>query len=308
MSLCSSGSFQGKNIVSGSGARIIVNRWALHALLVVTLLLSGCGDESLKYLYFGESATSIYKPEEIVFPSSKNSNSTSDIFKHHKRSLAGRIYIAKEDEDLWNRIRAGFKIPLPSGEAAQRIFSHERWFLENPDRLERMFSRVRLHMFNIVEAVEKEGLPMEVALSFALEGEFMPLAHASRPAGSLWGWGEIPSTGRRFFLDPGMFTDESPCVKEKVQAAMHYIKELSARYDGDFQIALAAYNFGEARTDFQVRKAKARGLPGRFEDLKLNLETTHYVSRTLALARLVSTALDGDRPEKITLPPMVYFP
>jgi membrane-bound lytic murein transglycosylase D len=56
--------------------------------------------------------------------------------------------------DLWDRIRAGFKLP-ESDPRLTRV--HEQWFAAHPAYLERGIQRSRLYLFHIVEEVEKRG-------------------------------------------------------------------------------------------------------------------------------------------------------
>jgi membrane-bound lytic murein transglycosylase D len=272
---------------------------------VGSLLLSGCLN-TMPTLPEQVAASSISAPAAPTFPPSQRSD-TIDIFVNDQHSLpAENLSIAPEKTtNLWARIRAGFKVPLPGGEAAQRVVRHERWFLEHPERLERMFARARFHMVHIVEAVEKEGLPLEFALLPVLDVEFfIPKAGSSPAISRLWGWGTIETIGRRYLLKPCMFSNEQPNGTDNTQAALRYLKELQARYDGDFQLVMAAWS-SESLVDSQVRKAKARGLPGRFEDLQLDIETANYVPRVLALAKVVSAAMSSENATGITLPPMV---
>lgn len=291
---------------SGAVIRLLNRCWVEISCLVGTLLLSGCLNTLPTQPESGfDSKVSV----SLEFPVPLNQRKdATDLFWDglQARPADGTTNAPQKTTNLWQRIRVGLQVPLPGGEAAQRVARHERWYLENPAHLQRTFSRARLYLFDIVEAVEKEGLPMEVALLPAVESAFIPMARSSAAAEGLWQF--IAPTGRRFDLKQHMFSDERRNVRAATQAAMRYLKELQARYDGDFQLALAAYNCGEGCIDSHVRRAKARGLPGRFEDLELNSETANYVPRLLALAKLLSAAVDSENMAGITLPAMVNAP
>lgn len=308
MSLLNPSCVEDETVASSTVARSVRRGWCGRACLMVSFVLSGC----LKTLpTLPEQESNPNTPDTAVStdPPSQRSDATGNFLNVQQALPAENLTIAPEKTtNLWERIRAGFKVPLPGGEAAQRVMWHERWYLEHPERLERILSGARLHMFNIVEAVGREGLPMEVALLPAVEGEFIPMARSSAAADGLWGWSTFAPAGRRYFLKSQMFSDEHRDAKDITQGAMRYLKELQARYDGDFQLALAAYNCGEEHIDSQVRKAKARGLHGRFEDLKLDLETANYVPRLLALAKLLASSVDSGNTEGITLPTVVNAP
>ena len=209
-------------------------------------------------------------------------------------------------KDLWERIRKGMKLQPPEGVAARRTAQSVRWYREQAAHLRRTFTRARLYLFDIVEAVEREGMPMEIALLPAVESAFMPTARSPAAADGLWQF--IAPTGRRFNLKQHMFQDDRRDVRAATQAALRYLKELQARYNGDYQLALAAYNCGEGCIDAAIRRAQARGMAGRFEDLKLVDETANYVPRLIALAQVVAGAVDAGDLESAGLPPMANAP
>src|SRR5712692_9469856 len=108
----------------------------------------------------------------------------------------------KNYSNLWDRIRAGFKLPGMEGPYVER---HEQWFVNNPDYMERMLQRANLYLFYIVEAVEKRGMPTEIALLPAIESAYQPHAYSRARASGLWQF--IPSTGRLYGLKSNWWYD-----------------------------------------------------------------------------------------------------
>lgn len=195
---------------------------------------------------------------------------------------------------LWLRLRTGMGTDSLAGTSAeQRQAAHERWYRSRPEHLHRVFTRAEPYLFDILNAVQEAGLPAEVALLPAVESAFVPQAVSSAQADGLWQF--IVPTAHRFQLRKNLFLDERRNTSAATQAAIRYLSELKLRYQGDLHLAMAAYNCGEGCIDAHIRRAKAKGLPGRFEDLQLNSETTNYVPRILALAKVVAEAVDtGD--------------
>jgi len=208
--------------------------------------------------------------------------------------------------NLWQRLRKGFAIVPLDGKAAERMAIHERWYRDRPEHLERVFTRAQLYLFDIVEATEQSGLPLEIALLPAVESAFMPTATSSAAADGLWQF--IAPTARRYDRKVHLFLDQRRDVRAATRAALRYLQDLRLRYGGDMQLALAAYNCGEGCVDEHIRRAKARGLQGRFEDLDLNRETANYVPRLLALTKLVAEGVDSNRMSPLGLPPMQNAP
>ena len=185
-------------------------------------------------------------------------------------------------ENLWERIRAGFRLaPMEGPFVAQ----HEQWFSKNSEYMERMLQRANLYLFHIVQEVEKRGMPMEIALLPAIESAYQPHAYSRARAVGLWQF--IPSTGRLYGLESNWWYDGRRDVMASTRAALDYLEKLSRDFNGDWQLALAAYNCGEGRVGRAIKANERRGLPTNYEDLSLPLETRHYVPKLMAMVNIV---------------------
>lgn len=213
---------------------------------------------------------------------------------------AGKAVPPPQDASLWGRLRGGMGIEPLQGVALQRMTAHEAWYRQRPEHLRRVFERARPYLFDIVEEVQTAGLPMEVALLPAVESAFVPKAVSSAQADGLWQF--MAPTAVRFELRRNLFLDERRSPQAATRAALRYLAWLRERYNGDMQLALAAYNCGEGCIDAHIRRAKAKGLAGRFEDLQLNTETAQYVPRLMALSKVVADAVDSGAREAVGLP------
>lgn len=189
----------------------------------------------------------------------------------------------REYTDLWERIRAGFKLPRMEGPLVE---SHERWFVNNPDYMERMLQRANLYLFHIVEEVEKRGLPMEIALLPAIESAYQPRALSHARASGLWQF--MPATGRLYGLKSDWWYDGRRDVLASTRAALDYLEKLNKDFDGDWQLALASYNCGEGKVGRMREYNRRRGLSTDYEDLKLPRETLNYVPKLMAMVNIVA--------------------
>jgi membrane-bound lytic murein transglycosylase D len=71
---------------------------------------------------------------------------------------------------------------------------------------------------------------------------------------------------------------------------LDYLQSLSRQFNGDWELALAAYNAGAGTVRSAIRRNQKRGKPTDYWSLKLPDETSAYVPRLLALAEVFMNA------------------
>jgi membrane-bound lytic murein transglycosylase D len=71
-------------------------------------------------------------------------------------------------------------------------------------------------------------------------------------------------------------------------AALDYLQFLAEEFEGDWLLAVAAYNCGEANIERAVARNRKAGKPTDFFSLKLPRETRAYVPKLLAITRIVN--------------------
>src|SRR5690554_384379 len=128
-------------------------------------------------------------------------------------------------------------------------------------------------------------MPMEFALLPVVESAFEPFAYSHGQAAGLWQF--IPSTGKMYGLKQDWWYDGRRDVLASTDAALNYLQTLANQFDGDWLLALASYNAGAGTVRKAIRQNQQRGLPTDFWHLKLPRETSAYVPKLLALAKLV---------------------
>lgn len=184
--------------------------------------------------------------------------------------------------DLFERIRSGFVIEDVEHAAIER---EERWFASHPTYLDRTFRRGERYLYHIVNEIEARKMPLELALLPVVESAFNPVAYSRARASGLWQF--IPGTGRRFELKQNWYYDGRRDVIAATSAALDYLQFLSEEFDGDWLLAVAAYNCGEANIARAVKRNLKAGKPTDFFSLKLPRETRAYVPKLLAMRRIV---------------------
>ncbi|MEY2994864.1 MAG: hypothetical protein RL357_1799 [Pseudomonadota bacterium] len=188
---------------------------------------------------------------------------------------------ALPSEDLWDRIRAGFKMPELSG---KRTADFEAFFAGKPDYIARMTERSQKYLYYIVQAIDERNMPMELALLPFVESAFNPEANSRAKAAGMWQF--MPATGRHFNLKQNVFRDERRDVLESTEAALNYLQQLYGMF-GDWHLALAAYNWGEGNVMKAIRRNKARKKGVTYADLRMPRETRSYVPQLMAFKAIV---------------------
>ena len=184
--------------------------------------------------------------------------------------------------DVWQRIRSKLEFSIPDN---PRITSQRDWFIKHPNYLKRVAKRAEPFLFYIVEALEANDIPIEIALLPIVESAFDPFAYSHGRASGMWQF--VPATGKRFGMKQNWWYDGRRDVVASTEGAIKYLKYLNKFFDGDWMLALAAYNSGEGRVQRAVRKNKKKKLPTDFWSLDLPKETRAYVPKLLALADII---------------------
>ena len=189
--------------------------------------------------------------------------------------------------DLWVRIRDGFSLSHETDRA--RVLNELNWYVKHPDYVDRVARRAAPHLHYIVSEIEKRGLPTEFALLPIVESAYDPFAYSHGRAAGLWQF--IPGTARVYGLKIDWWYDGRRDVRASTEAAISYLEHLHELFDGDWLLALAAYNAGEGNVMQSVR-ASRRGKPRDqhidFWHLNVFRETYTYVPRLLAISELIA--------------------
>ncbi|HYA66273.1 MAG TPA: transglycosylase SLT domain-containing protein [Burkholderiaceae bacterium] len=167
----------------------------------------------------------------------------------------------------------------------KRAQASTRWYAAQPDYIARMTTRASMYLYHIVEEIEKRGMPTELALLPFVESAMQPEAISFAQAAGLWQF--IPSTGRLYSLEQNLWKDERFGVIESTRAALDYLQKLYAEF-GDWQLALAAYNCGEAGVEHALARARATHHSLAYKDLRLPRETQYYVPKLQAIKNIIA--------------------
>ncbi|MEJ2756606.1 MAG: LysM peptidoglycan-binding domain-containing protein, partial [Gammaproteobacteria bacterium] len=100
-------------------------------------------------------------------------------------------------------------------------------------------------------------------------------------------WQFIPDTGASFGLKQNWWYDGRRDIIASTEAAITYLERLNNRFEGDWELALAAYNAGGGTVQRAIKLNQQRGKPTDYWSLKLRKETEQYVPKLIAIAQIV---------------------
>ena len=189
-------------------------------------------------------------------------------------------------DDVWERIRRGFTI---ADAEHPRIKTQLDWYVRHQDYLDRVADRAQPYMHFIVETLEENDIPLELALLPIVESAFKPFAYSHGRASGIWQF--IPSTGRRYGLTQNWWYDGRRDVYAATHAAVRLLLALKRDFKGDWLLALAAYNSGSGTVKKSIRRNRQKGKPTDFWSLDLPTETEAYVPKLLALQKIVRSPM-----------------
>lgn len=195
-------------------------------------------------------------------------------------SLTPEKSLAKQD--VWQRIRAGFAMRDLDSPLVKK---HEQWYASRPDYVARMTERARRYLYYIALEVERRGMPSEIALLPMIESAFNPIANSSARAAGIWQF--MPTTGKNFGMQQNWWYDGRRDVISATTGALDYLERLHDMF-GDWELALAAYNWGEGAVQRAQARNRRYGLPVNYGSLRMPDETRNYIPKLLAMKNIVS--------------------
>ncbi|MEJ2382242.1 MAG: transglycosylase SLT domain-containing protein [Gammaproteobacteria bacterium] len=185
-------------------------------------------------------------------------------------------------QTVWQRLRRGFRLPDYDN---PRVRTQLQWYANHQEYLKRVMDRAEPFLYMITQQVEKRGMPSEIALLPVVESAFQPFAYSHGRAAGIWQF--IPSTGRLYGLKQNWWYDGRRDVVASTDAALDYLDKLDKQFNGDWLLALAAYNSGEGTVASAVARNRRRHIPTDFWSLRLPQETESYAPKLLAIAAII---------------------
>ena len=224
--------------------------------------------------------------------------STENIKESHE---VERTFVATPI-DAWQKIAQAQSFSSNINNA--KVEKYRDWYTSRQRYFDRIGTRAELYMAHIIIELERNNLPLELALLPFVESAYNPFAYSPSGAAGLWQF--MRPTGDHLGLKRDNWYDGRRDIISSTAAAARYFKYLNKRFKGDWLLTLAAYNAGEGTVMKAIRANRRNGKATDFWSLRLPAETTAYVPKLIAIAQVTASPADY----KLALPSIpteIYF-
>jgi membrane-bound lytic murein transglycosylase D len=147
------------------------------------------------------------------------------------------------------------------------------------------------------ETFRREGVPEDITWLGQVESAWSPKARSWAAASGLWQF--VGGTGAQYGLRQTAWVDERNGIEKPTAASARYLKDLARRYNGDWLLAMAAYNTGALNVDRAISRAGAANYWQIYPYIAQ--ETRNYVPNILAVILIAKNpekyGFRGIRPE-----------
>ncbi|MEP7235629.1 MAG: lytic transglycosylase domain-containing protein [Ignavibacteriota bacterium] len=172
------------------------------------------------------------------------------------------------------------KIPLENWEVRERFERELYYNFNNADQLVLWWKRLKRWEPMIDSMLDAASLSHDLKYLMIAESGVRNVQSPARANGY---WQFIAPTAERWGLRVDQYIDERLDPILSTQAAIRYFSKLKAEFNGDYILAAAGYNMGEAGVEEVLRDQKQSS----FWNLYVNEETMRYPVRISVIKELL---------------------
>jgi len=147
------------------------------------------------------------------------------------------------------------------------------------------------------DTFRREGVPEDITWLGQVESAWSPKARSWAAASGLWQF--VSGTGTQYGLRQTAWVDERNGIEKPTAASARYLKDLARRYNGEWLLAMAAYNTGALNVDRAISRAGEANYWKIYPYIAQ--ETRNYVPNILAVIMIAKNpekyGFHGIRPE-----------
>src|SRR5579872_7046328 len=202
-----------------------------------------------------------------------------------QQNLAKDIDRYHNADNIWDMLRKQFALPHYENNPA--VQNKITWFLNHQDYLLRSMTRAAPYLYFILQQVKKRHLPAELVLLPIIESAYNPFA-LNTSSGAAGMWQIMPTTASGYGIRQNGWYDGRRDVVASTKAALNHLAYLLSFFEGNWLLAIAAYDTGEGNVLAAIRRNITNGESTDFWSLPVAQETRDYVPQLLALATIIS--------------------
>lgn len=247
------------------------NRSVNFLLVSLSLIVVGCAETPKAPISYNDHS---------AITSTQNNKQGSTSVKSNRLKTA-----EAHKNTVWERLLSLYSLPEIDNERVNRQLD---WYLDHPSYIARIQQRAEPYLHLILDEIEANNIPGELALLPVVESAFIPDAYSKADASGLWQF--IPDTGKLYGLEQNSWYDGRRDILDSTQAATAFLKDLGETFNGDWLLALASYNWGKGNVWKAMEKNENLSLSTDYWSLDMPKETADYVPRLLAIAKLFANA------------------
>jgi membrane-bound lytic murein transglycosylase D len=199
---------------------------------------------------------------------------------------------------IWPSLTQHYQLPaIKTPIVAQQA----RLYASGVQHFQTVLDNARPYLYFVVQELKRRNMPVELAFLPIIESSYSPrLQRGLNPAGL---WGLMPVAAKHLNLVRDEFKDERRDIIRSTQAALDLLQELHKQF-GDWNLALAAYNWGPGNVSRALSSNARRKVASAYDMLAMPRETQIFVPKLFALRDIIA------RPEayQITLPEILDAP
>ena len=192
--------------------------------------------------------------------------------------------------DTWEQIRHLMKlVPVRREVSSLREFRRKlRRYHGNQRFFDQLGDSAQVWLHHITRELAARGIPGEIALLPAVESGYNAAAVSSQNAAGLWQI--LPGTARDLNLASSWWYDARHDALAATPAALDYLTSLHDDFNGNWLLAVAAYNCGPNNVRKAIRRAGLDVETANYAAIERYLpnETRGHMARWLVLSEVVA--------------------
>lgn len=225
--------------------------------------------------------SALRKAEKALFPWALRGVTSEFSFDNWLLDGTATSDEARQESSNWVR---NLRLPAIFPNVDGRILTYLDFYRATPEgkSILRVWAKKRgRYASAIVATLAKSGLPTELVWQSLVESGHNPTIKS--PAGAAGLWQFMPETARLYGLTVDRWLDERLDPERSTIAAARLMSDLFQRF-GNWELALAAYNMGDAGLMRAIRKYNTNDFWALCHyEAGLPMETALYVPRIIAL-------------------------